>query len=115
MLLVMGVERRDTIGMRVENCGTVEIKARVVMGTIMETVELEETVDDKIMGTNVWKLELLREECMHSGTREDKIRTSLLVRSSSIIVMLPYYLILVPIRVLCPLSLHPYLRNPRWP
>ena len=53
MLPVMGVERRDTIGMSVENRGTVEIKARVVMGTIMETVELEEIVDDKIMGTNV--------------------------------------------------------------
>ena len=115
MLLVMDVERRDIIGMSVENRGTEEIKDRVVMGTIMETMELEETVDDKIMGTNMWKLELLMEECMHLGTREEKIRTSLLVRSFSIIVMLPYYLILVPIRVLCPLSLHPYYRNPRWP
>ena len=102
MLLVMDVERRDVIGMSEENRGTKEVKYRVVIGTIIEIV------DDKIMGTNVWKLEFLREECMHLGTREEKIRTSLLVRSFSIIVMLPYHLILVPIRVLCPLSLYPY-------
>ena len=55
MLLVLDVERKDIIGMSVEDRGTEEIKDRVVMGTIMETVELEETVDVRTMWTNVWK------------------------------------------------------------
>ena len=52
--------------------------------------------------------ELLMRECMQLEMREEKTRMSLLVRSFSIIVMLPYYLILVPIGVLCQLLLCPY-------